>query len=54
MKIEPRQIPVHELVAAYADNGDAGVVGYSGRLNIRPPYPATNASLSTKTDRGTR
>lgn len=38
MKIEPKQIPVRELVAAYADSGDAGVVGYGGRLNIRPPY----------------
>ena len=38
MRIEPKQIPVRELVAAYADSGDAGVVGYGGRLNIRPPY----------------
>lgn len=38
MKIEPRQITVRALVAAYADNGDAGVMGYGGRLNIRPPY----------------
>ena len=38
MKIEPKQIPVREVVAGYADSGDAGVVGYGKRLNIRPPY----------------
>jgi hypothetical protein len=38
MKIEPKQISVRDLVAAYVDSGDAGVVGYGGRLNIRPPY----------------
>ena len=38
MKIEPKQIIVRDLFAAYSDSGDAGVVGYGGRLNIRPPY----------------
>ena len=38
MKIEPNQIPVRALVAAYLDSGDHGVVGFGGRLNIRPPY----------------
>ncbi|VTU41833.1 MULTISPECIES: HNH endonuclease family protein [unclassified Variovorax] len=38
MKIEPRQISIGELVSGYADSGDAGVVGFGGRLNIRPPY----------------
>jgi hypothetical protein len=38
MKIEPQQITVEALFAAYVDSGDDGVVGYGGRLNIRPPY----------------
>lgn len=38
MKIELKPIPIRELVAGYADNEEEGVVGYGGRLNIRPPY----------------
>lgn len=38
MKIELKEITVEELVAGYKDNADEGVVGYGGRLDIRPPY----------------
>ncbi len=38
MKIELKEIPVRDLVAGYEDNEEAGVVGYGGKLDIRPPY----------------
>ncbi|MDR3233367.1 MAG: DUF262 domain-containing protein [Planctomycetaceae bacterium] len=38
MKIELHKITVRDLTAGYTDNQEAGVAGYSGRLNIRPPY----------------
>ena len=38
MKIELRQVPVSDLVQDYNDNGEGGVVGYGGKLDIRPPY----------------
>jgi len=41
MKIQLKEIPVRELVAGYADtsdNDDGGVVGFGGKLDIRPPY----------------
>jgi len=38
MKIELQKIKVSELVADYKDMKEEGVRGYSGRLNIRPPY----------------
>ncbi|MDD9799069.1 MAG: DUF262 domain-containing protein [Gammaproteobacteria bacterium] len=38
MKIELKEITVAELVDGYADKADEGVVGYGGRLDIRPPY----------------
>lgn len=38
MKIEPKNISIRELVEGYKDNQEAGVVGFSGKLNIRPPY----------------
>ncbi len=38
MKIELSNITVRELSTGYLDNNEAGVVGYSGRLDIRPPY----------------
>ncbi len=38
MQIELHEITVRELVADYADNGDNGVVGYGGKLDIRPAY----------------
>ena len=38
MKIELHQIPIRELVDGYKDNDEEGVVGYGGRLDIRPKY----------------
>lgn len=38
MKIELEKIKVSHLVAGYSDKDEAGVTGYSGKLNIRPPY----------------
>ena len=38
MKIEPRQVTVRELTEDYEDNDEGGVVGYGGKLDIRPPY----------------
>ena len=39
MKIELHEITVRDLVEGYVDDPETGsVVGYSGRLNIRPPY----------------
>lgn len=38
MKIAPRQVTVRELVSGYRDDGEGGVVGYDGRLDIRPPF----------------
>lgn len=38
MKIELKQITVREVVNNYTDNAEAGVVGYGGKLDIRPPY----------------
>lgn len=40
MKIELTQVTIGELVEGYADNSatEEGIVGYGGRLNIRPKY----------------
>ena len=38
MKIQLKQITVAELIDGYRDNHEEGVVGYGGRLDIRPPY----------------
>ena len=38
MKIELNQITVRELVEDYHDDGEDGVRGYGGRLDIRPPF----------------
>lgn len=38
MKIELKEIKVRELTNGYQDNDEAGVVGYGGKLDIRPPY----------------
>lgn len=38
MKIELKTITVKELTEGFQDNDEAGVVGYGGRLDIRPPY----------------
>lgn len=38
MKIELKEIAVRDLTADYQNNDEAGVVGYSGKLDIRPAY----------------
>ncbi len=38
MKIELKEITVRELTNGYQDNEENGVVGYGGKLDIRPPY----------------
>lgn len=38
MKIKLYEIPVKDIVENYIDDGEGGVSGYNGRLNIRPPY----------------
>ena len=38
MKIEPLSLTVRNLVDGYHDNGEGGVFGYGGALDIRPPY----------------
>jgi len=38
MKIELKEITIRDLAKGYEDNDENGVVGYGGRLDIRPPY----------------
>lgn len=38
MEIELEKISIKQLVANYQDNEEAGVIGFDGLLNIRPPY----------------
>lgn len=38
MKIKMHEIPISEVVAGYLDSQDNGVVGYHGRLDIRPEF----------------
>ena len=38
MKIELKHIPIRDVVKNYVNNDEEGVVGYSGKLNIRPKY----------------
>lgn len=38
MKIELNEITVRDLTNGYKDNAEDGVIGYGGRLDIRPPY----------------
>lgn len=38
MKIELKKITVNELTNGFKDNDENGVVGYGGKLDIRPPY----------------
>jgi len=38
MKIKLKEITVRDLVKGYKDEGDEGVRGYGGKLDIRPPY----------------
>lgn len=38
MNIELHEITIREITYGYVDNGENGVIGYNGKLNIRPPY----------------
>jgi len=38
MKIELKEITVRDLSEGYKDNDEGGVVGFGGKLDIRPPY----------------
>ncbi|MCZ2250040.1 MAG: DUF262 domain-containing protein [Bacteroidia bacterium] len=38
MNIELKEITVKELAKGYKDNNENGVVGFGGKLDIRPPY----------------
>lgn len=38
MKIELKEITVKQLTDGYKDNAEDGVVGFGGKLDIRPPY----------------
>lgn len=38
MKIEAKNIAIRDIVAGFKDMGEDGVVGYHGRLDIRPPF----------------
>jgi hypothetical protein len=38
MKIELKEITIRELTEGYEDNQEIGVVGYGGKLDIRPQY----------------
>lgn len=38
MRIALQTVTVADLVADYADDGERGVTGYGGKLNIRPAY----------------
>ena len=38
MKIELQKITIADLVEGYEERGDDNVIGYGGRLDIRPPY----------------
>ncbi len=38
MNIDLKEITVKELTDGFKDNAEAGVIGYGGKLDIRPPY----------------
>lgn len=38
MEIKLKEIKIKDLVKNYCDNADEGIVGYDGKLDIRPPF----------------
>jgi len=38
MNIELKEITIQELCEGYQDNNENGVIGFGGKLDIRPPY----------------
>lgn len=55
MKIKLKVIPSREVTTGYRNDDEEGVVGYGGKLNIRPKYqrefiykdPQRNAVIET-------
>ena len=38
MKIELKEFTIRDIVNGYKNNDEEGVVGFGGKLNIRPKY----------------
>lgn len=38
MKIKLNEIKIRDVVKGYVDNQESGVIGYGGKLDIRPPF----------------
>ena len=38
MDIDLKKVKIAELIDGYVNDPDAGVRGYGGKLDIRPPY----------------
>lgn len=38
MRIELKEIQIREVANGYVNDNEEGVVGYGGKLNIRPKY----------------
>ena len=38
MKVKPFKVTIKDLTEGFEDNGDDGVIGFNGKLDIRPPY----------------
>ena len=38
MEIKLKEIPVRDVAKGYINDEENGVVGYNGKLNIRPKY----------------
>lgn len=38
MEVKLKEITVRDLINGYQDNNEDGVIGYGGKLDIRPPY----------------
>lgn len=51
MKITHKQLKVRVLYEGFRDSGDAGVVGFGGRLDIRPPYQREFVYKDAKRDK---
>lgn len=50
MKIELHKIKVREVAEKYKDDAEGGVVGYNGKLNIRPKYQREFVYNATQRD----
>ncbi len=50
MKIQLKEITVKELTEGYEDNQENGIVGYNGKLDIRPPFQREFVYKDTQRD----